>query len=358
MHDLSLGTTERVSVSSTGVEATGSENQGPGYLSADGRFVVFMSTSSVLLPPGEDTNGKSDVFLHDRVSKTTTRVSLDSSGGQFTQHSFWPAISNDGSVVAWTGENGPYVRDLTTGVTQHVHTNFDGQPSALSGNGLFVAFPTGDNILPTDTNDADDTYVYDRVTQTYELASVATDGTQGTAASRSPSLNADGTKVAFMSFASSLVPGDTNSSSDVFVRDLAGDTTTRVSVAADGAESNAGSGRASISGDGESVAFYSDGSNLVAGDTNSTTDVFVRGPSAPSAAPDVPVSLGQFEADGTTAIPVGGTTDGTTIVLKGMVSDPHGGQVRLEVELKPVETAFDGTALVQAPPSPLAPRPR
>ena len=66
----------------------------------------------------------------------------------------------------------------------------------------------------------------------------------------------------------------------------------------------------------------------------------------PDSVPDDAAGLGQFEANGTTSIPVGATTDGTTVVLKGTVSDPDGGQVRLQVEVEPVGTPFDGNGLI------------
>ena len=101
-----------------------------------------------------------------------------------------------------------------------------------------------------------------------ERVSVAADGTQGNGTSSAPRLSADGRYVAFCSDASNLVPGDTNGVSDVFVYDRQTDTIERVSVAADGTQGNGNSYGASISADGRYVAFHSAASNLVPGDTN------------------------------------------------------------------------------------------
>lgn len=113
-------------------------------------------------------------------------------------------------------------------------------------------------------------------TATTERLSVATDGTQANNLSLTPSISADGRKVAFTSSASNLVAGDTNSTSDIFLRNDSTDTTTRVSVASDGTQANASSYTPSISDDARWVAFSSTATNLVTGDTNAVNDVFLR----------------------------------------------------------------------------------
>src|SRR5262245_35592588 len=146
-----------------------------------------------------------------------------------------------------------------------------------SGDGRFVAFHSGaSNLVAVDTNGADDVFVHDRQLGTTELVSVATDGTQGNSDSDRPWISADGRFVAFRSNASNLVAGDTNAKNDVFVRDRQLGTTERVSVSTGGVQGNLGSFFASISGDGRFVAFASHASNLVAADTNGVDDVFVR----------------------------------------------------------------------------------
>src|SRR5213078_1016671 len=123
-------------------------------------------------------------------------------------------------------------------------------------------------------NGATDVFVRDRQTGMTERVSVASDGTQANNASSYPVLSADGRFVAFDSAATDLVAGDTNGVSDVFVHDRQTGTTERVSVASDGTEGNAASAGATLSADGRFVAFHSAATNLVAGDTNGTNDVF------------------------------------------------------------------------------------
>ena len=142
--------------------------------------------------------------------------------------------------------------------------------ASISADGRYVAFISdASNLVPGDTNGVTDIFVYDRQTGTIERVSVAADGTQGNGGSCQPSISADGRYVAFSSYASNLVPGDTNGISDVFVYDRQTDTIERVSVAADGTQGNSYSWQpASISADGRYVAFSSFASNLVPGDTN------------------------------------------------------------------------------------------
>ena len=118
----------------------------------------------------------------------------------------------------------------------------------------------------------------DRKRHTTRRVSVSSGGQPGNEESFQPAISADGRYVAFGSLASSLVPGDTKGSEDVFVRDRNRDTTRRVSVSSSGQPGNGSSSQPAISGDGRYVAFYSEASNLVAGDTNSAADAFVRGP--------------------------------------------------------------------------------
>ena len=148
--------------------------------------------------------------------------------------------------------------------------------ASISADGRYVAFySAASNLVPGDTNGTCDIFVYDRQTDTIERVSVAADGTQGNGQSTGPSISADGRYVAFYSAASNLVPGDTNGMSDIFVYDRQTDTIERVSLAADGTQGNGSSVGRSISADGRYVAFYSIASNLVPGDTNGTCDIFV-----------------------------------------------------------------------------------
>jgi Ca2+-binding RTX toxin-like protein len=144
-----------------------------------------------------------------------------------------------------------------------------------------VAFTSGASIpVPGDTNTINDIFVRDTLTNTTTRVSVDSAGNQANFRSYNASISADGRFVAFSSDASNLVPGDTNRERDmvvrdIFVRDTLTNTTTRVSVDSAGNQANSSSDSPSISADGRFVAFDSKSSNLVPGDTNNTDDIFV-----------------------------------------------------------------------------------
>ncbi len=150
------------------------------------------------------------------------------------------------------------------------------QPEGVSDDGRHVVFSSGAfDLVAGDRNWTDDVFVRDTLAGTTERVSVALDGGDGNGASHRPSMSADGRFVAFTSEASNLVAGDANGAADVFVRDREAGTTFRVSLAEDGGEANGPSGGfTAISPNGTWVAFRSDASNLVPGDTNETSDVF------------------------------------------------------------------------------------
>jgi len=286
--------TTRVSVSSTGVQGNDESRNTPTAISADGRYVAFYSFASTLVPG--DTNGRSDVFVRDRVTGTTSRVSVSSSGGQGNKESFSPAISADGRYVAFhsratnlapgdtNGTDDVFVRDRVTDTTTRVSVSSGGAQGngsssgpAISPDGRYVAFISeASNLAPGDTNGWDDVFVRDRVTDTTTRVSVSSSGDQGNGFDFEVAISSDGRYVAFGSDATNLVPRDTNGARDVFVRDRVAGTTTRVSVSSSGGQSNDESSYPAISADGRHVAFQSFAGNLVPGDTNGTTDVFVR----------------------------------------------------------------------------------
>ena len=150
-----------------------------------------------------------------------------------------------------------------------------GNPS-ISADGRYVAFNTdADNLVPEDSNGTSDVLVFDRSTGKTERVSLSGTGVEGNGYSSHPSLSGDGRFVAFHSSASNLVPNDTNDRSDIFVYDRMADTIDRLSVSGSGAEGDGESAFSSISNDGRYVAFTSSSSNLVPGDTNDRFDVFV-----------------------------------------------------------------------------------
>ena len=154
--------------------------------------------------------------------------------------------------------------------------NWSAGPS-ISSDGRFVAFESeASNLVTNDTNGFIDAFVHDLQTGATERVSVNSSGKQGNLESGFPSIRSDGRFVAFQSLASDLVANDTNNTSDVFVRDLPTGATERVSVNSSEAQADNWSAGPSISSDGRFVAFESIATNLVANDTNGSRDVFVR----------------------------------------------------------------------------------
>jgi Tol biopolymer transport system component len=292
VQDRQTGQTTRVSVASDGAQGNG--DSGQPVISADGRFVAFYSSASNLVPG--DTNGVEDVFVHDRLTGQTTRVSVASDGAQGNGPSWGPSISGDGRFVAFESRasnlvpgdtndtTDVFVHDRLTGQTMRVSVASDGREgnsyswlARISADGRFVVFTSdASNLVPGDTNGTWDVFVHDRQTGQTTMVSVAPDGTPGNGRSIGVSISGDGRFVAFMSEASNLVAGDTNGTWDVFVRDRLTGQTTRVSVASDGTQGNASSSGGALSGDGRFVVFSSIASNLTPGDTNGAMDVFVH----------------------------------------------------------------------------------
>lgn len=131
--------------------------------------------------------------------------------------------------------------------------------------------------MPGDTNDVDDVFVFDAQAGKTTRVSVATNGHQGNDGSGFPTISADGRFVVFHSYATNLVPGDTNGAFDIFLHDRQTGKTTRVSVSSSGSQANGDSSyHFAIAPQGDKVGFISDATNLVSGDTNGVTDVFLR----------------------------------------------------------------------------------
>jgi len=287
------GTTELASVSSAGTQGNeGSYADTGGAISGDGRYVAFMSRATNLAPG--DTNGVlDDVFVRDRQTGTTELVSMDSTGNSGTGRSRDPAISGDGRYVAFTslasnlvpGDGNDrldvFVRDRQTGTTERVSVdsagfegNWESSLPAISADGRYVAFTSfGSNLVPGDGDGTGnyfvEVFVRDRQTGTTERVSVHSAGIR----SVNPSISADGRYVTFESNTVIPQPGDTW---DVFVRDRQTGMTELISVDSTGIQGDGDSSSGTISGDGRYVAFTSLASNLVEADTNVAYDVFVR----------------------------------------------------------------------------------
>jgi Tol biopolymer transport system component len=353
VHDRLTGKTTPVSVASDGTPARPGARSGNPSLSADGRLVAFESTAS-LVP--EDVNPRADVYVHDRETGRTELISVGVNGTPAVGFgSTQPSMSADGRLVAFEsnasnlvvgtvpqpsmGGTNAFVRDRATGQT--VQVNVRNEPLSLPGSGdlprgtapgevtlwtgdqlppvarvpvisadgRVVAFVSRGPLVPEDTNRESDLYVRDLVAGVTRLVSTTPDGTlgdrgvSGSPHHGRPSLSADGSTVAYTSFATNLVPDDTNDGFDVFVAELtpsgfpAVESLRRASVSTDGAQAihlsdesarfgpSPSSGHPSLSADGATVSFASTASNLAPGDGFPGFDVFVRGPAIEGAAP-------------------------------------------------------------------------
>jgi len=294
VRDTQTNVTTRVSVDSAGNQAIGTSSQPA--ISSNGRYVAFASDASNLLSMG--TVAVADIFVHDRDTAQTTRVSVDSAGNGNGGNSISiePSISDDGRYVAFRSLasnlvmdgasvlDSMFVRDRQLGVTSRVCVNSAGEAAnsfcsygSISGNGRYVVFGSAaTNLVADDLNGQGDVFLRDTVANTTVRVSLDSLGGEANGASWESSISSDGRYVAFKSAASNLVAGDVGGREDIFFRDLIAGTTTRVSVNNGGVEADDHSSLPTISDDGRFVAFTSPATNLVPGDTNLTNDVFVH----------------------------------------------------------------------------------
>ncbi|MBE2195080.1 MAG: hypothetical protein IAE83_12980, partial [Anaerolinea sp.] len=301
LRDRQTGITSRVSVASDGTQANGRSDIWRVSISADGRYIVFQSEATNLVP--NDTNNRLDVFVRDQVNGTTSRVSLASDGTQGNGESRYGVISADGRYVVFASQAtnlvlgdtnnflDSFIHDRVTGITERISIASDGSQAMptggtletfpygeISDDGRYVVFSSpGSGLVPGDTNGKYDVFVRDRLTNTTTCVSLTPAGQFGAGSSEVmyPSISSDGGYITFFSAANDLVAGDTNGVSDVFGHDRVTGETTRLSLAPDGTQGNGASGITSISDDNRYVAFESNASNLVVGDTNSKWDIFV-----------------------------------------------------------------------------------
>jgi formylglycine-generating enzyme required for sulfatase activity len=225
--DLALPWITRVSVSTGGTEGNG--RSADPSISGNARYVAFSSRASNLV--ADDTNEQDDVFVHDLITRETTRVSVSSEQAQADRGAYEPHISADGRYVAFASHSS--------------------------------------NLVPDDNNGVADIFVHDRATGETTRVSVSSTGDEGNSRSYAPYISGDGRYVVFISTANNLVPDDTNSCNvsvryidghcpDIFVHDRDTGETEGVSVSSDGRQVNGESGyhsRPAISDDGRFVAF-------------------------------------------------------------------------------------------------------
>ena len=263
-------------------------------VSADGTLIVF-ETGQPIDP--DDDNARTDIYLHDARTGTTTLISRDLDGGIADGDSRFPSISADGAYISYDSDasdlvagdtNGffdVFLYDMAAGTTSIISIDADGGPTnanslqpALDADGSRLAFASlANGIVDTAVSGFSDVYVYDRINDTMTVASLDTGGGAADNESFQVAISDDGTTVAFQSRATDLVANpDTNAMIDVFVHDLDSSATELVSVDLDGNAADGESLRPTLSADGSLVAFSSSAADLAAGDTNGTPDVFLR----------------------------------------------------------------------------------
>ncbi len=279
-------TTTRISVASDGTQANG--DSGDPAISNDGRYVAFWSVASNLV--AGDTNGYADIFVRDRQLGVTTRVSVASDGGESNGISTAPAISGDGRYVVFVSTasnlvagdtNGVvdlFVHDRLTGKTQRISMAFDGSEanadsgeSALSADGRYIAFTSyASNLVANDTNGGWDVFVFDQVTQATTRVSVSSAGAEAMIVGEGsfrPAISADGRYVAFESGATNLLDTISNNGAiGVYVRDRSMGTTLCASPAVVDPSYPCMGIWPAISSDGRYVAYATNYFSPIAGD--------------------------------------------------------------------------------------------
>ncbi len=384
--DRTTGAVEVVSKTTTGANAAGSRQAS---VSADGRFVAFVSASGSVA--GKDGNDKPDVFRYDRVAKQTVLISARTDGiSTPSGTSNDPSISADGNVVAFVSDAGGtiirdeigsgtqvYVRDVAAGVTTRVSAppgagsgeQPDGPSSApsISADGRYVAFESSaTNLVPGDKNGAADVFRKDRTSGTMTLVSVTSTGAQPKGSSGQAAISADGRVVAFASTASDLVAmaggivpaAVVLGGTEIYARDVDAGQTVLVSVNLKGTAGGGRSQTPAVSRDGRFVAFASTAEGLVAGDGNKLSDAFLRDmPPVPQLSPPV-LDLGA-RAVGVTSLPAaailsnagwgplpvtGATITGAMAGDFAVVADSCAGAVLHRTEACTVSVTFTPTA--------------
>jgi len=267
--------------------------------SADGRYIAFESSATNLV--ANDDNFKSDIFVRDTLLGTTGRVNINSSGVEGNGSSSLPRISSNGSLIVFSsqasnlvggdtnGKQDIFVKDRTTGVLSRVSVNTAGIQAnnacggdhsfpgcSISDDGRSVVFESyATNLVTPDTNLESDVFLRDRVSSTTIRVSSTPQGGLPQGSSLWPMVSPFGQWITFTSTAPDLVAGDSNGVSDVFLYELATGAITRLSEVPGGAQANGASYQSNVSADGRFVGFISEADNLVAGDQNGLPDTFV-----------------------------------------------------------------------------------
>ncbi len=256
-------------------------------ITADGRFIVFSSFATNLTQVA-DVNESEDIFVYDRKTRTTNRVSISNSGIDPNSHSFSPSISSDGRFVAFASQ--------------------------------------ATNLIPGDVNGVSDIFVFDQETQSVQAISVSSIGDASNGQNSAPSVSSDGRLIAFASEASNLVPEDNNDASDVFVFDLGTFSIARVSINDLGEEGNSSSFAPFVGADGRFVTFLSRADNLTAGINNLATNAYVYDRQVGTLSRIGISSFGEEPNSDIEPVAVPISSDGRTIVFASRASNLDPGQ--------------------------------
>lgn len=246
LRDRTSGTTEMISIATGGTIENGAARTGLA-ISDDGRYVAFQSAGTNLV--AGDTNAGDDTFVRDRTLATTERVSIaddesQSSGGSNITGAT-VSISSDGRYVTFvsaatnlvTGDSNAvedvFVRDRTSGTTERVSiADNESQATAASGAGVVISdtgryvtfYSSATNLVTGDTNGVADIFVRDRTSGSTRIVSIANDDSLANAGVTSghTAMSPNGTYIGFISAATNLVSGDTNAVADAFIQYVSG----------------------------------------------------------------------------------------------------------------------------------------
>lgn len=353
VHDRQIGQTTIISVPVNG--GLSDDTSEGAVISADGRFVVYQTQArNLVADPGQVCSGDQGdppiycpvILVYDRQTGQTTRI-LQSDGPwggtRYKDNNFvqLEGLSANGQRAAYLYESPECyffcalgrIYDLPAGTITELPVNLDGDGMSekfgslkISGDGRYLAYDY--NPGSGDPQSITQVIVYDSQTGQYEYASAAPNRVSGNASSVTPAISLDGRYIAFNSNASNLVSGDTNDTADVFVYDRQTHRNVRISVSASGAQGNGPSGAVyshavTISGDGQLAAFESEASNLVEGDTNGIKDVFLAKVVFPALPPPQPPVL---------IAPTSGTLTNSTTLTFSWNTAPNAEQYRLLID--------------------------
>ena len=269
-------------------------------ISDDGSVVAFLSRSTNLIAGMQNAYGYTNVYIYDRINSGAVRLVSHLYNNQLAGATDYQpenpvALSGDGKYIAFQGKSSNfdasnlgyyygsiYLWDAQSGTNVLVSMPTSGSANnasyspSISDDGKFVTYPSDmSNLVANDNNGTTDIFLYDRIAVANVLVSRTAAGTSGNSSSQDPAISGDGRFVAFSSYAGNLVTGDSNGASDVFVYDVQNGSVTLASRRSSGSGSgNSQSLSPSISNDGSLIAFQSSSSNLVDNDTNGTQDVF------------------------------------------------------------------------------------